>query len=107
MIAWAILIAEFGLAIDSIFFKRANDYTINEIFLTKEEVENTQSYLGDFKDSANFFFGLDVGDIESTGIDILNNPYVEFIGYSWNISTGLQNYYEIELCSKDYTNMIV
>ena len=38
MIAWSILLAEFGLTMNMIFWQRDNDYSLNEIFLTPEEI---------------------------------------------------------------------
>ena len=38
MIAWSILFAEFGLTMNMIFWQRDNDYSLNEIFLTPEEI---------------------------------------------------------------------
>ena len=81
MIAWAILIAEFGLAMNSIFLQRASDYTVNEIFLSKEEMTDTEINLGDF--DFKFAFGLEVKDM--VDFDMSNNPYVEIIGYIYHI----------------------
>ena len=36
--------------------------------------------LGNFNNSANFIFGLTGTDIRTEEFDILNNPYVEFVG---------------------------
>ena len=59
-IAWAILFAEFGLTMNMIFWQRDNDYTLNEIFLTPQELDLEFS-LGDY-DSGHFIFGVDVRD---------------------------------------------
>ena len=58
MIAWSILFAEFGLTMNMIFWQRDNDYSLNEIFLTPEEIA-PELNLGQF-DSGHMIFGIDV-----------------------------------------------
>ena len=45
-----------------------------------ELMKNAELRMNEFEDSANFAFGISVGEIEVSEIDILNNPYVEFKG---------------------------
>ena len=99
LVAWSILIAEFGLTMNKIFWQRDNIYTLNDIFLTLEEME-TEFSLGDF-DSGHFFFGIDVQDLEVSGFDLLNNPYVEFFGYNWRMSVGVLRQIEIDICTPE------
>ena len=63
-----------------IYWQKENEYTKNEIFLNPNELEKLTVKLGDLGNSAKFVFGLNVGTIEATGFDMLNNPYVEFKG---------------------------
>ena len=55
--------------------------------------------LGRFNDSMNFIFGL---NYLPQGFDILNNPYVEFIGYEasgdLNTTFNIAERYEFVLC---------
>ena len=81
-----------------IFWQRDNDYTMNEIFYTREELESNDFHVGDFKNSANFYFGIEIGDLEPTGFDILNNPYIEFVGFAWNFTDGIIKYLDIDHC---------
>ena len=37
-VAWTILLAEFGLTMNLIFLQRDNDYTLNEIFQSPEDM---------------------------------------------------------------------
>ena len=102
-VAWAILLAEFGLTMNLIFLQRDNDYTLNEIFQSPEEMQDMFS-LGDFE-SGNFLFGIDVVDLKETGFDLLNNPYVEYYGSNWQFDIGSdhenRHLYEIEECSQE------
>ena len=38
LIAWSILFVEFGLTLNMLFWQRDNNYSVNEIFLTPEEI---------------------------------------------------------------------
>lgn len=58
--------------------------------------------LGQFNDSFNFVFGLSFLPAE---VDVLNNPYVDFVGaeYRTNQKTGIgenKEMYEFERCSQ-------
>ena len=77
MMAWALLISEFALTVNSIFMQRDNYYKMNEIFVSSKELSNTEISLDHFKNSGKFFFGLNGGETNNTNFDILNNPYVE------------------------------
>ena len=76
MIAWTILLAEFWLTIDSIFWQRDHTYIKNEIFISDEEMQNTEVKLGEF--DIKFAFMLEA---DETIEDVLNNPYIEITGY--------------------------
>ena len=63
--------------------------------------------LEDFKDSAKFIFGLNVGSVEVTGFDMLNNPYVEFKGYQQQYWKNIAKYFELEICSEEYISSFI
>lgn len=74
-----ILFYEFGTTMYSIYGERENVYILNSVFYSTEEmIEMDDFTLGKFNNSANFAFGFTGEEIQQ--IDILNNPYVEFIG---------------------------
>ena len=102
-IAWAILIAEFGLTINMIFWQRDNDYSLNEIFLTPEEME-TEFSLGDYN-SGHFIFGVDTRDMDD--FDMLNNPYVEVGTVAYHSTYGLVENYPMEYCPEEYYDKIM
>ena len=88
---------------NSIFWQRENDYTNNEIFLTDEEMINTEINMGDYE--IKFAFGVDVREIAD--FDITNNPYIEIKGYEWDITKGPLRYIETESCSEAYLNALI
>ena len=61
--------------------------------------------LGDFDDSGNFFFGIDVKN--DPDFDLLINPYIKFFGYSFSQSVGVLEEHEIEYCLQEYRNKLV
>ena len=87
MIAWALLLGEFSLTMYNIFWERTNDFTKNQIFLSIDEMNNAEVDFNkvDFK----FGFGVETRDIDNPDFDLLNNPFVEIVGYNWNISIGM------------------
>ena len=102
LLAWALLIMEVTQAMNRIYWQKENEYTKNEIFLSPMELEDLTVKLGDLKNSAKFAFGLNVGTVEATGFDMLNNPYVEFKGLEmqyWNDKTTL---FDLEVCPEDF-----
>ena len=102
MIAWAILLAEFWLTMDSIFWQRDHTFMKNEIFLSDEEMQNTEVNLGEF--DFKFAFMLEV---KETVEDLLNNPYIEIIAYQWNVAEGFLGYIGLESCSEEYANALI
>ena len=81
---------------NTIFWQRDNTYTKNDIYITTEEIKKTEFKLSDF-DTGNFIFGIDYGDMGD--FDILNNPYVEFVGVQFNQAKGIIGFPEIVRCS--------
>ena len=66
--------------LDTIYTTRENTYTKRDLTYTDDQVGEIDVTLGKFNNSLNFVFGL-TGLPE--GFDILNNPYVEIIGYEY------------------------
>jgi len=58
--------------------------------------------LGKYNNSMNFIFGLTRGDVKSGEVDILNNPYVRFLGLERHDGKNFTEKYDIELCSTDF-----
>ena len=56
----------------------------------------------DFK----FGFGLEHRDM-GENFDVLNNPYVEIVGYQWDILSGLTHYIDLEMCSEEYAYELI
>ena len=65
LIGLLILAAEFWTNIEKIYIKRANTFINNHIFYSDNEMENFNTSLGQFNNSANFIFGLSGGEIFS------------------------------------------
>ena len=57
--------------------------------------------LGKFNNSMNFAFGLKGADIETGAVDVLNNPYVRFLGFEKQFGRTYYEKYEFELCSDE------
>ena len=87
------------MTINSIFWQRENTYTENQIFLSDEEMTNTEINIGDY--NLKFAIGLDSKDM-GDDFDVLNNPYVQIVGYNWHIMLGLQYYMDLEICSEEF-----
>ena len=104
LFAWFLLVSEFVITMDRIYWKRDNDYTSNKIFLTAEETEETSINLDD---KNHFIFGIHAGEIEHTNLDQLNNPYIEWsIGtFEWSINRNV--HFELEHCSEEETGKII
>ena len=102
MIAWTILLAEFWLTMDSIFWQRDHQFVKNEIFFSDEEMKEIEVNLSEF--DMKFAFMLEV---EDTVEDVLNNPYIEITSYRWNIVDGHIGHIDLELCSEEYANSLI
>ena len=55
-----------------------------------------------FENSLNFIFGLTGGELASDELDILNNPYVRFIGLQRTVGRNFAEEYEFEICSEEH-----
>ena len=64
----------------TIFSKREHAFSSNGVFYSEEQMNNLDVTFGKYDNSMNFVFGLTGGDIDSPDFDILNNPYVRFVG---------------------------
>ena len=58
--------------------------------------------MGDYDNSMNFAFGLKGRSVRSEGFDILNNPYVRFVGLEKTDGTTYHEKYEFEQCSDEF-----
>ena len=65
-------------------------------------MKNVEVNLNDF--DFKFAFMLEV---EETVEDVFNNPYLEMIGFRWNIATGFDGYIDLEMCSQEYYHALI
>ena len=56
--------------------------------------------IGKFNNSMNFIFGVDGGE----DFDVLNNPYIEYLGFDMHSGDGIElaREYEFELCAEEH-----
>ena len=90
-----------------IYWQKENEYTKNEIFLNPNELEKLTVKLGDLGNSAKFVFGLNVGTIEATGFDMLNNPYVEFKGIEQQWLKDNTTLFDLEVCQEEFISSFI
>ena len=58
--------------------------------------------LGNYDNSLNFIFGLTGEDLSTGQVDILNNPYVRFVGLERTLGRKFTEKYEFEICSDEF-----
>lgn len=75
--------------IQTIYGTREHDYRKRDLTYTKAEMLDMNVTLGRFNDSFNFYFGLSFLPPE---VDVMNNPYVEFVGYNTTFVDGAWQY---------------
>ena len=105
--AWFLLISEFLITANRIYWKRENDYTNNRIYLTEEDMDNSYAFLDQFDGSGDFLFGVNIGSIDQTSFDTLNNPYIEWNAFTFEWSLNKLKFFELEHCSDEYTEKIL
>ena len=95
------LVVVMVIRLDSIYVHRANDFTQQEFTYSETEMSNLNVTFGNFNDSMNFVFGLTA---LPEGFDILNNPYVQFMGLSMHpgVDHMIQESYELGICDDDH-----
>ncbi len=87
-----------------IYENNEHDYRRIGITYSEEEMVNMDATLGRFNNSMNFVFGL--ADLPHD-FDILNNPYIEVIGYelyseiNFNNDMRVRDKYDFELCTDE------
>ena len=102
MLIYASMITYLIFRLITIFSTREHTFIRNEIVYTEDEMADFGINVGKFNNSMNFAFGLKGNDIREGVVDILNNPYVRFIGME---KDGVRTYhekYEFELCSDEH-----
>ena len=80
------------------------EYTRNQIYLSDEEMTNLEVDLKSF--DFKFGFGLEHRDMGDE-FDVLNNPYVEIVGYQWHITSGMTHLIDLEMCPQEYANDLI
>ena len=65
-------------------------------------MQNHNITLGNYNNSLNFIFGLTGGEMSSGNIDILNNPYVNFVALERKNGRTFFPKYDIELCQQEF-----
>ena len=87
--------------IHTIYTTREYDYRKRDVTYTDQQMDEMAVTFGKFNNSLNPIIGLQGLQAD---FDILNNPYVKFIGYKnymENSIITLEESYELELCSLD------
>lgn len=84
---------------DRVQRQRENIFASLFVSYNAEEMANHNVTFGAMNNSLNFVFGLtNLPD----GFDIMNNPYVEFLGHEASDNGGgywdLRNIYDLDLC---------
>ena len=60
-----------------------------------------------FENSLNFIFGLTGGDVSKDEFDILNNPYVRFVGLERTEGREFSEKYEFKICTDEYKERFI
>ena len=61
-----------------------------------------------FDNSLNFIFGLSGEDVYKDDFDILNNPYVRFVGLeTTDLDNRFSEKYEFEICTDEYLERFI
>jgi hypothetical protein len=60
-----------------------------------------------FDSSLNFIFGLTGSDVSKDEFDILNNPYVRFVGLERTKGREFSEKYEFETCTDEYIKRFI
>ena len=90
-----------------IYGEREHDYNSNEIFYSEEQMAELDINLEAFYNSLNFIFGLTGGDVSEDSFDILNNPYVRFVGLERTVGRNFTEKYEFEICSEAHKERFI
>lgn len=62
---------------------------------------------GKFNESLNFMFGITrIGD-KDEGFDILNNPFIDYIGYELSEILNMEKKYDFEPCDQGFVDSFV
>lgn len=69
----------------TILYDREHAFSTQSIFYSTEQMNEMEVTLGKYNNSANFVFGLTGGNVSAAEdsenfVDILNNPYVRYVG---------------------------
>ena len=70
-------------------------------------MDNSYAFLDQFDGSGDFIFGVNVGSIDETSFDTLNNPYIEWNFFTYELSLNRLNFFELEHCPEEYSDKIL
>ena len=95
----------------TIYEDREHSYILSRLYYSVEEMNAMEISFAKYDNSMNFVFGLtgikDEKLEDGAAFDILNNPYVEFLGYElYTPAKGekqqMREKYEIGKCTEDH-----
>ena len=93
----------------NIFVNRDYSFINNSIFYKAEDMNSFDVNIGvyPYNKSANFIFGVTGGDLWSNeAFDILNNPYIEFIGAQMTSGDIIDSVHELQHCEYEHLSFI-